>query len=165
MSHCVCTHALKYMMVVLTPRWKYTLMLVPKRLVPYFSRNAQLPNTFNPIAYYSKKFNNMRNKITQLWIIKCWLSRKLCGISDHIFMARSLLCIQTIASIDILSCTQPNQSLCQLHDELIILLIFFCGVVFSALRDPQTSFQMLSLRCPDFLTSMTTDTAMSNLLN
>ena len=48
-----------YDMVAPTLRWWYTLMPAPKCLVPYFSRNMQLPNTFNPIVYYSKKFNNV----------------------------------------------------------------------------------------------------------
>ena len=58
-------------------------------------------------------------------------------------MVRSLLCIGPLP-IDVLLCTTKSFYLAN-YAGLKILLIFFHGIVFSTLMDPQTSFWMQSM--------------------
>ena len=75
--------------------------------------------------------------------MKFWLSWKLYGIGDHIYIVRSLLCVWTFAYW----CISLHNQICHPanYNGLKIFLIFFCGVVFSILRDLQISFRMPSL--------------------
>ena len=122
--------------------WKYTLMLALKCLVPYFSRNAQLLNTFTPYCIIVRSLI-MHNRITQIQIIKCWLLLKLSDIGDHTYMVGSLLCIQIITPW----CTSLHNQIFPLanYPGLKILLIFFPSVVFNIPRDLLAFFWIQSL--------------------
>ena len=85
----------------------------------------------------------MPSKITQLRILKCWLSWKLCGICSHTYIVKSSLCVRTITYWH----TSSHNRIFFLanYARQRILLISFLGVVFGIFRDLLISFQMPSL--------------------
>ena len=56
---CILHPCSKYMMVALTPRWKYSTDASAKALGAVLLQKCAAAKHFHPIAYYSKKFNNI----------------------------------------------------------------------------------------------------------
>ena len=146
---------LKFIMVAPIPRWKYTLSPVPRCLAQYFSRNVQLPDTFTPQHIIVISLT-LCNKITQLWII-------LANIEAVWHQQPYLHGKKFIEHMDHRPLTyffaQPNLSLHPLcwTENLANFLPWY------SIQYTQGSANILPdaiSQYPDFLTSLTMDTAM-----